>query len=89
MESIWRKQFNWKLIKEKQNETFNKNQIIDYFDNVLQITKGNNSLIEDAYSTIHEKLEFIDHQTDEYGGLFKIRKIIKKNLPKNKEDFLE
>lgn len=73
-----------RLITEKTNEAFNEDQIIEYFDKILEIANSNNSLIEDTYTNIHNDLEFIDNQTDEYGGLFKARKIIRKQKSSSK-----
>ena len=59
-----------RLITGNPNSAFNEDRVIEYFDNVLEFANSNKSLIEDVYTNIHSDLEFIDNQTDEYGGLF-------------------
>lgn len=58
---------------------FTKEDVISTFDQTMEIVNSNISLLDDAYDNIHPSLEFIDKQTNKFGGASKILKKMNDN----------
>ncbi len=68
-----------KLLLGDIKPAFSRKDFIFSFENLMELINDNISLLDDAYNNIHDDLKYIDKQTNEIGGNYKVLKRIKKN----------
>ena len=63
-----------KLIFNSITQSFNRKEVIFTYENIMELIQENIKLLDDAYDNIHCELEFIEKQTNEFGGMRKVLK---------------
>lgn len=75
-----------KIVNDEQiAPAYTSEDIKTSFEKILDTINNNLSLLNDSYANIHQDLEFIDKQTNDFGNTFqasKLVKIMKKNSSK-------
>lgn len=79
-----RKNLFEKLVSEKNDYKLSRKELIVGWENIMTLLNDNISLLNDSYDNIHSDLSLIEEKTNEYGGLFKSWRKIKK-LKKEKD----
>ena len=67
-----------KIMTDNIKQAYTSNDIINSYEKVLNLINNNLNLLDDAYDNIHFELEFIDKQTNEIAGYYKVLKRVRK-----------
>lgn len=67
-----------KILSDNIDESFTRREVIDSFENTMDLIQNNINLLDDAYDNIHKELENIDRETEELSGRSKVLKKLKK-----------
>lgn len=64
------------LFYDNIKPAYTQNDIYQTFEKIVELSKDNITLLDDAYNEIHSDLELIQKETKENGGIFKVLKKI-------------